>query len=77
MAYKPSEQPVSKGMFSTSHAKTPLLMDTQLHQSTPRPSVPKNVSLTETAKAKANKFNITASIKNDCDNAEMTNAPKG
>jgi len=66
---KPSEQPVSKGMFSQPHAKMPVLMDRQLNQRDPVPSVGKAVAISPNAKAKANKNDRTYAVRNDCDNA--------
>ncbi len=60
--YKPSEQPVSKGMFSQSHTKTPVLMDRQLNQRDPVPMVGKAAAIAPTAKAQANKNDKTVSV---------------
>ena len=70
MENKPSEQPVTRGMFSQPHTREPLLMDRQLNQRDPVPSVPKNVAVTENVKCKANRNDRTYMVGNDCDNAE-------
>jgi len=55
MSYKPSEQPVSRGMFEQAHTKCPTLMERQFNQRDPVPMVGKAVAVSPTAKAKANK----------------------
>jgi hypothetical protein len=77
MSYKPSEQPVSRGMFEQAHTKCPTLMERQFNQRDPVPMVGKAVSVSPTAKAKANKNDRVAAMKGDEDCVEITNAPKG
>ena len=67
MAYSPSEQPVSKGMFSQSHTKEPVLMDRQFNQRDPVPMVGKAVAVSPTAKAQANKNDKVVTVHPDGD----------
>ncbi len=70
MAYKPSEQPVTKGMFQTSHGRTPMLMDRQLNQRDPVPMVGKGMAVGSTAKARANR-NVRVTMKRDSFDGDM------
>lgn len=54
-------------MFSTSHAKPPLLMDRQLNQRDPVPSVAKGVAVSPNVKAANNRNDKTVSVKPDGD----------
>ncbi len=67
MGYKPSEQPVTRGMFSQPHTKEPVLMDRQLNQRDPVPMVGKAVSVSPNIKAKNNRNDRTVDVEPDCD----------
>lgn len=63
--------PGRPSMNTQAHTRTPLLMDRQLNQRDPVPSVPKNIGMDSPGvKAKANKNDRVVEIRNDCDNAD-------
>lgn len=69
--------PGAPSMHTQAHTRAPRLMDRQFNQRDAVPMVGKAVAISPTAKAQANRNDRVAEVKNDCDNAEITNAPRG
>lgn len=63
--------------FSQSHSKAPLLMDRQLNQRDPIPSVSKAVAISPTAKAQANRNVRTVDVEPDADDDRYTRGDNG